>query len=93
MRNKITPQHSIEILKKMAQAVGQDYDELGEGFFEKQHWYWDFSWTVEQQNEFRDWLAEFLLKNKYASTRLYRDLPQNIYEANKMVANYGWKVK
>ena len=78
----------------MCARVGQDFVRLeAQGFFDKSKWYWRFTWTQAEQDKFRDWLADFLYIHKYADKRKYRGNPRNVHQANKIVANYGWKIK
>lgn len=86
----ISPQHSLEILRKMCGAVGVDYDTFD---FSKPNWFWDHTWTKEQEGEFITWLGAFLVKHKYVGKGTKRGQNWGEYEANKMMANYGWRVE
>lgn len=79
------------ILREMCNRVGVAFETLD---VSAPFWYLEHEWTVEQEDEFVTWLALFLRKKKYvAGRKFYRGTEQGIYEAQKMVANFGWKTK
>lgn len=86
----LSKEHSTVVLKKMFEAVGQEYDEE---LLTKPNWYWTYTWTEDEQEKFIGWLGKFLVKNKYVRKGKKRGQDAGYYEASKMVFNYGWKVK
>lgn len=91
MNNKIPEGHSQEILKEMFKRVGIEGKEFKNFDFKKPQWFWDKTWTEEEQEDFRIWLGKFLVKNKYATNSKYRGQNGGYYQAGKFILNYGWK--
>lgn len=89
MNKNIQEPHTAEILTKMCEMVGVDYKTFD---FNQPNWYWQHTWTKEQEAEFITWLAQFLLKHKYTRKGKYRGEDKPTYDAKKIVWNYGWKV-
>ena len=86
--------HLKVILKKMCQIVGADFDLMD---FEQKDWYFGYSWTVSEEKMFREWLKNYLKKNKEARNELM-NWPSKKEKALEDVAgwfvfNYGWKYK
>ena len=80
------------ILKKMFEIIGEEYS------FEKTQsdsWFLDYSWTAEQENQFRDWLVNYLYENKEARQSLMRWPRKNKKTCkratNEFILWYGWK--
>lgn len=85
----LTQLHLEEILKEMCNRVGADKATLDTS---KPDWYWEYSWTEVQQEDFRKWLAEFLIANKYfKKTMKYKGVNAAYYYSGKFIADYGWK--
>lgn len=86
--------HINIILTEMFKRVGEEYDPIktiGE------NWFWKHEWEEEEQNNFRDWLAEYLFKNRQARKEIMAfpiRRKKNCHNvANFFILNYGWKVK
>lgn len=90
MRKDITPESTEEILQEMCKRVGADYDSMN---FEDPKWFQKYEWTKEEEESFRLWLADYLLKNKYVRPGIYRGQKNPYYQAGKLVFTYGWKYK
>lgn len=86
--------HLIIILKEMCKKVGADYDKVD---FAEENWYHKFQWTEVEQNEFRDWLADYFYQNREARVELLTRTSKNKKfcrgAASMFVFNYGWKWK
>lgn len=84
--------HLVIILKEMCTRVGADYEKID---FKADNWFWSHEWTLEQENDFKNWLYAYLKKNKSAIKEL-TDYPR-IANLKKLCSyfaeNYGWKIK
>ena len=96
MKPKIKNKYLRDILKEMCRKVGANFNEID---FKKERWYEEYSWTVEQQNDFISWLAEYLKKNQGARIGPERIPELEIYAHNSrfllefaksFAFNYGW---
>ena len=83
-----------KILRKMSQAVGVDWKEVD--FFGRDY-FWDHSWTIEQEQEFTDWLADLLYEDKEARNVIMKYPRKNKKScrdvAKFFVWNHGWKTE
>lgn len=78
------------ILDEMCSRVGaKDID------FEENEWYLKYSWTEEEQEDFRKWLADFFYNN--SKVRRVFHIIKSKRECNKasgmFILNYGWRTK
>jgi len=60
-------EHFSLILKEMFRRVGADYDTFD---FDKEHWYNDYHWTIEENEDFINWLTDYLYNNSKARKEL-----------------------
>lgn len=86
MRKEISQEHSVLILEKMCAMIGLSYDAVK---FIQPNWFELHTWTLEEEKEFIEWLARFLIDHKYVRPRW----KQAIHEAEKINMNYGWKTE
>ena len=82
------------ILEQMCMKVNANPDNID---FGKQDWFHSFEWYEEQEEEFIEWLADYLYNNKEARKELLR-FPSRSKKvmrraAEQFVFNYGWKLK
>lgn len=65
--------------------------------FKKKDWFWEKSWSEDEQEDFRKWMVEYLMENKEARLELMRyprKIKKNIDRFTKIfVLNFGWKTK
>ena len=62
--------------------------------FKKNEWYYKYSWTQEQENDFINWLSKFLMKNwKELLQHKLINVKTAKEAAQEFVAFYGWKIK
>ena len=87
---QIPSKNSEVILEKMFEWVGVDMNSFN---FSQENWYWTHTWSQAQQDAFIEWLAEYLFINNLFKKKLYRGVPENLYRATQIVANYGWKMR
>jgi len=65
-RDKIG-KHLKKVLKKMCKVIDIDFSDVN---FDRLDWFMQYTWSEEQYNEFIEWLAEYLYKNKGAREEL-----------------------
>jgi aminoglycoside N3'-acetyltransferase len=85
----IQPEHTKEILAEMCKRVGVDAETFD---FHHEDWYHLHEWTLKEEEDFTQWLANYLRKHKYTRGKK-RGLDASLYEAQKIVAFYGWRLK
>ena len=71
-----------EALTKMCEVIGVKYDDID---FESPEWYMKHSWTMKQENEFKEWLDSKLKSTESAKMRAIK--------VGCFLMNYGWKIK
>jgi hypothetical protein len=67
MRDKPIGSQLRIILEKMFEGTGITYSDQ---YVKTDDWYLNYRWTEEQENEFTDWLADYLYKNSQARKEL-----------------------
>lgn len=83
------------ITKKMFKIVKTDYPK-NESYFKKQGWFLKHSVTEEQQDRFREWMIDYLEKNREARIDfgVYRKNGKQIEsDVNMFILNYFWRVR
>jgi len=82
-----------EVLKEMCSRVGADFDKIN---FKEDGWFMKYSWTEDEEADFKKWLANYL-KDRKAMMSLYQSSTTNKYfrekAADAFIFNYGWKLK
>ena len=72
--------------------VGANYEEID---FKQKDWYYLYEWTSEQEQEFIQWMTNYLLENRAARQELlefaYKDKKTCNKAAKEFTWNYGWK--
>jgi hypothetical protein len=83
-----------EILTEMFLRVNQKFSE---DLVKEPDWYLEFTWTEQEQEDFKKWLIEYLKNNKESRYELMSipNKSQRFLEsfANEFLLNYGWKFK
>jgi len=74
-----------EALDRMFREVG--FDGFDQEFANQDHWYLKKEWTLEQEQQYRDWFIENCRK------RLKMSEKHAIYEAGYFLLNWAWKTK
>jgi hypothetical protein len=87
--------HLEEILRKMCEYVAADFDKIN---FKEERWFLKYTWSNDEENSFKEWLAKYFLENyKARKELLYLPRIKNkkyIYGvADHFIFNYGWKAK
>lgn len=82
------------IVKEMCNRVGADFSTMD---FKKERWFWDYSWSQTEQEDFKQWLIRFLSVRKNRE-----DILRNPRLGDKKTINnladvfllqFGWKVE
>ena len=74
-----------ECLKEMFKRVGEKYP--NEELTSQDKWYTLRSWTTEEENDFRDWMAKYL-KKKHRWSKKQIDM-----EIGMFMLSWGWTNK
>ena len=81
------------IFEEMARRIGKTLDEIELG--DAGEWpYWQYMWTVEEEEEFREWLTDWMYKNRRklemgsARKKWIKD-----HEVPMLILLYSWKYK
>ena len=86
--------HLTIILKKQCEIIGVNFDDID---FGKDNWFMSNSWTEAQEQEFSDWLFDYLMKNKEAREELLEHKAKDKKYIKKAVSeinlNYGWRTE
>ena len=86
--------HLRVILKEMCKRVKCNYSSFN---FDKPNWFWGYQWTEPEQDDFRDWLINYMKKHKDAREELMSINSKETYMlerfANWFLLDYGWKLK
>jgi len=83
--------HLDAVLDKMCEIVGAENVD-----FTAQNWYHQHAWTQAQEDEFTDWLVDYLRKRP-AQAELMQyprgDKKTRVRFADEFCWNFGWKEK
>lgn len=83
-----------EILKKMCEMVDADYTTID---FTAPTWFWLYEWTTDQENEFKEWMYNYL-KGSGEARKTVMEFPtinkvRIIKVCDEFVNQFGWKIK
>jgi len=82
------------ILKEMCKVVKADYNTFD---FDKDRWYIEYKWTINQQDKFKKWLSDLLYSNRDVRNEIMEHPIKNKKYCDKVavefVFNYGWMIK
>ena len=81
----------VEILTEMCKRVNVDYADID---FHKDYWFCEHYWTEAEQEDFCQWLTDYLNNNKEARQEFDINTTNKniIQKQSKMFCfNYGWK--
>ena len=81
------------VLKEMCKRVGTNFNSVD---FKDPNWYNQYSWSMDEETNFIEWLANALMTNKtvrmdllvYPSHLTYNKARK---AAKEFVLNYGWR--
>jgi hypothetical protein len=84
--------HLETILRKMFELVNANYDTFD---FTQDNWYWEYTWTPEQEKIFHTWLYGYMRLNTQARNELMSiniNTKKNVTDfVNNFIFTYGWK--
>lgn len=94
MGERISNRHLRIILCKMCSMVGADPALID---FKQDNWYMQYSWTREQEDEFREWLRAYLRKDRLAFRLLTGITVRNKILIDRFIESFllycGWTTK
>ena len=85
----------VTVLKKMCSIIEVEYHTID---FQKEDWYFDHEWTIDQEHYFIDWL----IMEVRANNDLRKELSTLPYRPNMTISKnfamwfnmmYGWKTR
>ncbi len=84
-----------KLLRKMCKMVGADYYTTD---FKADTWYWNHTWTPNQERAFREWMIDELVLSTDMQKDLFRTTTKRTLKwieqaADEWIWNYGWKVE
>ena len=85
-------EHLQQILHQMCKVINADPDNID---FKHEKWFASHEWTSAQENEFVEWMTDYLYENAAARREIMRWPKKNKKHcksvAESFVFNYGWK--
>ena len=82
------------ILKEMCDRVGVAFEDID---FQEHNWFTKHRWTIHQEEDFAEWLANHLYENKEARNFILQIRSKNKTLCKKgakaFIFNYGWSYK
>ena len=82
------------ILKEMCNRVGAKFEDID---FQEHNWFTKHRWTIHQEEDFREWLANHFYENKQARNFILQISSKNKklckQGAKAFIFNYGWSYK
>jgi len=80
------------VIKKMCDVINVNYKDIDTM---KEGWFNEYTWTAEQEEEFRVWFESYLYKSAEARREIMEHPIKNKKIINKLVTqfifNYGWE--
>lgn len=79
----------------MCRRVGAPYENMD---FQEPEWFRKYSWTEEEQDDFKEWLVENIMNDKKVRKDFLivnRRPPKKVVQeaASWFLFNHGWKLK
>lgn len=80
----------------MCKRVNANPDDID---FSEEQWFWKYEWTKEEQQIYKEWFMDYLLKDKKRLEQVSRfpRISRNKKEleklANEFLLQYGWREK
>ena len=81
------------ILREMCRRVGADFEKIN---FKEKGWFKNYSWSIDSEKAFKEWLITSLLENKETRKALLGTTAKLTKRKAKdaaafFVFNYGWR--
>jgi hypothetical protein len=90
----VEPESLKVVLTKLCSYIEKDTSEIN---FTANGWFKTHSWTPTQEQDFTDWLSNYLHSNKKVRKEMYLILPKCKklcrYAAEQFTLSFGWKTK
>ena len=84
--------HTRHVLKVMHDKVGAPFKDVT-----SENWFHKYYWTSKQQDEFIEWLAQYVMDNKEARHEMcsWKSKNKKMMKkfAQEFVFQYGWIIK
>jgi hypothetical protein len=91
---EIENEYFAHVIKEMCNRVGADYDKLDP---KKEDWYLEYSWTEKEQDDFKEWVVDYLYRSTGARKAILNFPLKNKTKIRKAVDwflfDYGWTLK
>jgi len=83
--------HLKIIMEEMCNRVGVYFDDID---FKEDRWYQKYSWSEKEEESFKEWLLNYLLKNKEAREELlsFKSKTGIKKAVDQFMLGYGWKI-
>ena len=84
------------ILREQCRRVGADFEKMD---FGKKDWFLDYSWTTEEERDFKEWMINYLLEDKkrlkdiFQHPTIMRNRKQLSKALSWFLLDYSWKYK
>jgi len=87
-------EHLTFILTEMCNRVGANFTEIN---FKEENWFQKYEWAEQEDNNFIDWVADYMYSNSAARKELMSITSKNKKMCNRFsrefCMNYTWKIK
>jgi hypothetical protein len=92
--NEQLPPHTRIILEEMCKRVGTTLNEVNT---QEEDWYLKHRWTSKEEEDFREWLVNYLYKSSSARNEIMnfpkKSKPYIRLTATWFMFSYGWRLK
>jgi len=89
-----TSYHLETIFANMCRVVGANYHKVDKS---ADNWYMEYEWASEVEDEFKEWMINYIWKMPKATKEMYGRTRMSKRECALAVSmfllNYGWKTK
>jgi len=86
--------HLKNILTKMCEYVNVDFNTID---FKEHEWFLKHAWTTNHENDFKEWMVDYLSNNKEAQKEIMNIETTDKKRINATVGfflfTYGWKTE
>jgi len=81
------------VMREMCKRVGADFKKINP---KKEGWYLTYSWTIEQEEKFKEWFVDYLYKNTKARNEILAFPLKNKKHIERALSwfllDYGWRI-
>lgn len=94
MKHEDMPESFKTVLKEMCKKAKAPYTKIN---FNEPEWYLDYCWSEKQQEDFIEWMTDYLYTNSKARREILNHPTRSKKLIRKAVSefvfNYGWRLK